>query len=358
VFAVAVFQSPPARKVSFSCLPPKNRRLSRLSRPMSFARGDWRRWLQSPACRDPKSHLWRSWVASGDSGYPYEEATAWALGAGVEDAAALQALTAILRARPLARDGQTYLFDTAVALDAAVTLHAAGVAGAQAFKECAWRRAEPLLKDRRAVPNGPRPGEEREDTRWSESFGAHMLWLVRPLVRLGETEQAMALIEAVWPGCRADPLPKVHAAGATVYAHAAGYAAEGLAWGDALHRAAAAQITTKLLDVAAQHDGLIPAFVDHGPLRADISAQAWHLACTLGIQHTATRQIQRALQALTTPDGGIRYQPDSDHVNTCVTVFALRAEEFAGVATPSRTSAKRRHGRPPWRPTAVGSAEK
>ncbi len=287
----------------------------------------WRRWLNQPASRDPKSGLWLSWLSPDGSGYPYEEATAWALGEGLSNERALAALRDVLSRRPLQRDGDHYLFDTAVALDAAISL-----ADPQ-LREHALAHVLTLLKAAVAVGYGPVCGAESAATRWSEAFGAHVLWLIRPLARLGMHEQAAQLFALVWPRCERDGLPSVHGATHEMYAHSAAYAAEGMAFLPGRAHEVARSITVALLARAQVCDGLIPAFYTRGPLRCDVAAQTWYLAQLLGIEHPATAMIERALVAQTAGCGGVRYEPGSNHINTCVTVFALRAAEFVANRT-------------------------
>lgn len=313
--------------------------------------GRWAAWLAAPEGRDPATGHWLSWRNAQKQGFSYEEATAWvvrlaALLRGTEHGEALapaaaagaERLVEAATARGgLGLRGRLYAFDTAVGLAALDTLGG---------HESACARLETtltaLVEERRGVEGGPRLGGESPDTRWSEAFGAHLLWANLPLLARGRHDAADALTEALLETCATpDGTLRIHGKSERIYAHAAAYAATGLrARGDD-RSARVAHGTTRLLLTSRNALGLVPAWLDVelAPARADATAQAAWLGATSGdpLLETLGAEARDALSHLTSPAGGLRYEPGSDDVNTCATAFALEA-----AAVRVRVSAARR----------------
>ncbi len=302
---------------------------------MTLPRQRWIDWLAGDDARDNRTGLWLSWVHPQHPGYAYEEATAWVIlaAAGLRHEANAHKLVdvaedalpllgrAVAERGGLGRDGRLYAFDTAV-----------GLAAWQAWqgdRETATTLLSTLrlFCDRQqAVEGGPTLGHERASSRWSESWGGHLLWLARPLTAAGDQERAGALVEELSPVVLADDgLLRIHSASDLVYAHGALYGAEGLL--AAGERERAAQVVTTLLAVPTEH-GLVPAWpqkVD-SPGHCDATAQALMLAAALDATISPRRltAARDGLARFTSAEGGLRYSSASQDVNCCATAFALR----------------------------------
>jgi hypothetical protein len=294
----------------------------------------WLEWLADDRARDPQTGLWWSWCNPDHPGYPYEEATAWVIrlaAQGADDRHALalrqaadQGLETLLsrieRRGGLGRGGRLYAFDTAVGLAA---LQAVGGHD----KACATLISTLCeFCDRRvAVEGGPTLGLERATSRWSNTWGAHLLWLNEPLLAAGKVDRAATLTAELLDRClRDDGLLRIHGASDAVYAHAAAYAAQGLmACGEI-------EIAARLADTllrAQRRDGLVPAWIDRAesPGRSDVTAQVLWIWRRCGDRHLAEYgdRARRALTAMTAPCGGLRYEFGCDDVVTWATVFAV-----------------------------------
>ena len=302
---------------------------------MSPLRQRWIQWLASPQARDPQTGLWLSWSNGDHPGFAYEEATAWVMLAAaplrsLPQAAALSAAVdqaAVVLAKRIRRHGglrcggRRYAFDTAVALAA---WQAWG--GPVDVEQQLLATLLDFCRSRTALDGGVPGGDETSDTRWSESWGAHQLWLAGPLQRAGQAQAALDLVEELLPRVlRDDGLLRIHGASDAVYAHAALYGAAGLlAVGE---RGLAAGVAAEAM-AALGGDGLVPTWLDPqtGPGRADATAQAAAITAESGAQ-VADELRARAVAALgacTTVDGGVRYEADSQDRNCCATAFCLR----------------------------------
>jgi hypothetical protein len=219
----------------------------------------------------------------------------------------------------LGRGGRLYAFDTGVGLAA---LQAVG-----GHDEACATLLSTLCEfcDRRvAVEGGPPLGLERATSRWSNTWGAHLLWLNDPLLAAGQVGRAEALTVELLDRClRDDGLLHIHGASDAVYAHAAAYAAQGLlARGDTELAGRAANALLR----AQRRDGLVPAWIDRSesPGRTDVTAQALWLWQRCG-DHSLVEHAERALcalSAMTSPCGGVRYESGSNDVAAWSTVFA------------------------------------
>lgn len=296
------------------------------ARPGVIDAGGLREWLRTAPVAGGTAPLWPSWTNPGKPGFPYEEATAWVLrcsrrGLGLNArsvAAARDELGRRIEASGgLRAHGRLFAFDTAVALGA---FEAATSTGRSLVSTVAG-----FVRARRAVEGGPVLGEERPDTRWSEAFGAHLLWLNRPLREAGEHALADDLTSLVLPRVlRHDGLLRIHGASDRVYSHAMAYALDGLVAAGAEGRALAKRGLVAMLD---RFDGRSPlaAFVDEpSPRRADVTAQCAALARQLVDDATADALLA-AVARLQDPSGGLYYESGSADLNTCAAVFALEA---------------------------------
>jgi len=296
------------------------------------------RWLADDAARDPATGLWWAWVHPQHDSFAYEEATAWvALAAAdlVDEPGASELRTCVEQALPrltervasrggLGRGGRTYVFDTAVCLAAWQAWQ--GGAADPATARALLATVDAFFARRQAVDGGPCLGREGPQTRWSEAWGAHLLWLAVALARAGRQARAVELVNELLPRVlRADGLLRVHSAADQVYSHSALYGAEGLL--AAGQRDIAAGVVEAVLQ-APDRDGLVPAWLApaRGPGRTDATAQAVMLAGTIGaaVSEERLQSARRALQRYTDACGGLRYATDSDDINCCATAFALR----------------------------------
>lgn len=291
-------------------------------------------WLA--AQRDPETGLWWSWQGPSGDAYPYEEATAWvvllaaALRGRPEAAplvraaeAGVEALAGCARARGgLGRAGRVYAFDTAVGMAALQAWGGAEVALGQLSAGL-----EAMIARREAVEGGPAQGEERAQTRWSEAWGGHMIWLAVPLLRAGRRDLAELLAEEIGARCRRDDgLLAIHGASREVYAHATAYGAEGWL---ALGRRREAVAVVRALLAAPTRSGLVPARpgARGGAERTDVTAQVLRIAarCQADPQDPGLQRARRALDEAAHPRGGLRYEAGAEDRTSWSTVFALAA---------------------------------
>lgn len=306
----------------------------------------WIDWLAAPQARDSDSGLWLSWSNSEHPGFPYEEATAWVTLAAAQrrEVAGSAGLTSsVEQALPALRErigahgglrlgGRRFAFDTGVALAA---LQAWG--GAEETQQRLIATLSAFCHARVALDGGLALGDESPETRWSEAWGAHQLWLAGPLLQAGEETTARDLVAEVLPRVlRADGLLRVHGARDDVYAHAALYGAAGLL--AAGERDLAAGVAVAAL-AARGADGLVPAWLApaRGPGRTDATAQALALVNATGADVPASvrEHALAGLAACTAPCGGLRYEAGSADINCCATAFALALRDSNAIA-PSR----------------------
>jgi hypothetical protein len=251
----------------------------------------------------------------------------------------------------IGRDGHLYLFDTGICLSA-LAAHAR-VSRAQPH-ESLHTLADTMLAmisgEEALRPGGESPPEDR----WSTRFGPHLIKLV---IGLGEAAEllrrpelrgsAQSLAARFYPRCYRDGIFPTEADGTQSYLHGHCYAAEGLLYAvesgwltdDGLLMKVGDQLSKAQMDNGGMQSwwtpGEQPAAVPSGPgsVReevADTTAQAvriWQCIDPKGFNF----EIRRGLAFLKTQarkKGGIRYRPDSDHLNTWATVFYIQAMLF------------------------------
>ena len=320
-----------------------------------------RAWLRSSALIGSNGAV-RSWLNPAKPGYDYPEAGGLWLSAMLSERAPLHSDPGLA---PLARRvgdwvvqqvegdgavsryGRRYTFDAAMVLrglsdarDAGLVLHGSD--------EAVARSTDFVLKSVMARRASFPPAFGDDVQRWSENFGPHLLKLALalPAAVLADTQVRQQILAPAFSDLQAlerDGRFPVHSGSDQTYLHAHCYAVEGLlrigpmlsgVAGDASN--AARRAATWLASVQ-RDDGALHAWADSlrtwGPLRADATAQAVRIWATLGGYDV---QIGRALSFLATlqaPDGGIRYEPGCDDVNSWVTLFTMQAATFAGVAS-------------------------
>ncbi|MBM4341791.1 MAG: hypothetical protein FJ100_00235 [Deltaproteobacteria bacterium] len=285
----------------------------------------WIGWIVDPRSRDAATGHWWSWV--GEGGYPYAEATAWVLlalaearAAGIAHGSALaeigdaacEGLARGARQGGLGRGGRWYAFDTAV-----------GLAAVHAWRpehpavNALWLQLRTMAAERRAVQGGPRLGQPAPGARWSEVWGAHLLWLAVAAHSLGEVAWARSLAKDLLDPAALVPMP--------TYCHALAYACEGLVAlrGEAVFDTQLGAWWTRLRR-AATPGGVVAHAGEKGPVRADTTAQTARLLRTLEPQADAAPWL-RLLWDWTDAQGAVHYEPGSPHANAWCTAMALRA---------------------------------
>lgn len=299
-----------------------------------------RGWLLSDAVLRPSGAV-LSWSNLNSPGYAYPEAAGLFLstlcvspdvdadGRAVADRVAGWLRTAIGAEGGIGRAGNTYLFDSAVALAGLLRHRAVGWHGGD---DQTIRRLHRFVCERIAAGVAVLPVHAADDGRWSTQFGAHLVKCLHGLHlyarAFGEKLQD-DLVAALINGSGHQPSP--------VYVHPFCYEQEG-------HLAVAHYGLTSLFEpidgalewLAAlqQPDGSILAFANgmegFGEPRSDATAQA----ARLWLLHDRTRYadaITRALAFLAacqTPQGGILYTPERDDVCSWSTMFTLQAVEW------------------------------
>lgn len=309
-----------------------------------------RAWLRSDAVRTSDGGV-LSWCNAEGSGYRYPEVaglwlSAWAwLSPGpdaLRDDVARGLIADVTDDGGVGRAGHTYAFDTAMAL-AGLLAHerAGGSVASPGVVERLFAHVAAAIAARRAAS----PEITADPERWSASFGAHQLKLA---LCLGAYEDARRDPRA---GALGDELVltlrslerdgrfRIHARSTLSYLHAHCYAMEGLAFwserrADQALRGTVRRCAEWLASVQTPAGGL-PAWHDGsrawGACHADVAAQAVRLWACVDRAHFAG-SIDRALgflASLQSDDGGVRYHPNSQDVNTWSTIFAVQAVRFA-----------------------------
>jgi len=282
------------------------------------------KWLEAAVQPDG---LWPAWIDGRTPAFAYEEATAWVLrlahrhpsqvarvaGLGeAVDAGRRELERRIARHHGLRAHGRLFLFDTAVGLSAFAR-------GGLANDLLAT--VERLVRERRALDGGAESKEIRPESRWSEVFGAHLLWLNEPLRLHGAHVLADDLTTALLRDTRRpDGLFRIHAASDRVYLHALAYALEGLSHaGPDGRRLVKEALTTLERRHLLGHP--LPAWLEEpSPARADATAQVSGIAREFGLD---TGPVASLLDRFRLREGGLAYEPGSTHANTCAAVFAL-----------------------------------
>lgn len=299
-----------------------------------------------------------SWVNPEHPGYPYPEAAALWLSAypwlcslehfdGVEDLrekgriVAEKLLDSIAPSGGLGRDGRVYLFDASVALSGLLRYqeqekHWRGIlpndlnAGVDRLHEYVISSLEQRV--------GAEPLADGTEDRWSLRFGPHLvksllgLMLYARLKKRALPAVACDRIEELAEGSLgtasgSDP----------IYVHALCYALEGLWTGSMVSDTRPdprIQTSLEMLAEVQQDSGGIPAYIHDGQglglCRTDATAQTVRLWMLAGPEIFAP-EITRAicfLRGLQAPSGGMRYQENSDDINTWATLFTAQAVDW------------------------------
>jgi hypothetical protein len=305
-------------------------------------------WLVSDRVVAPNGAV-RSWWNPDHPGYAYPEIAGYLLSllafeglatVPIRDRIARRLVADMSADGGVGRGGTDFVFDSAMALTGLISHEAIGgtIPGPDAVDRLFGYVTRTLL-DRRAYTGGD-PGD---DTHWSRSYGCHLL----------KTSIALMAYDARMPGVTVDPLLdrlrddltplydagrfRTNATSEVSYLHAHCYAIEGLMameeldprCGELIDGGAAwlAGIQDPTGGIHAWHDGKKA----YGPLRSDATAQAVRIWSCVD-RGAFTPAIDRALAflaSMTTPEGGLRYEPGSEDTNTWASIFGLQAIRWA-----------------------------
>ena len=260
------------------------------------------RWINNPALTAEDGRI-LSWLDHESSGYAYDESTALyaRLFAYCGQQKRAEQATRVIMERLaqngwLTRSGIAYAFDTAIAL---------------------W-----------SLPNSEpinRPGW------WSQSYGAHIIKSLVPIAEAGRRSLAEALALDLVERCFDGERFRIHQESQWTYLHSHCYAIEGLL---------GLGICNDVVDSAA--DWLVTMLLPNGSLptwiggvdalpQSDILAQAVRIWAALDSVHYG-EAISRALPALARLQepvtGGMRYNAQSNHINSWVGAFTLQAVKW------------------------------
>jgi len=289
-----------------------------------------------------------SWVNPTHPGYAYPEIAGYMLSylaqhgraaAELRNRVARHLTGDIKPSGAVGRNGTEYVFDSAMVL-AGLVAHVR--AGGLLPEADMLDRLHEFITSRLRRRAGIAGEAEAPATHWSASYGCHLLKAVISLTAYGEvgrTGSARRLAEVLLD----DLLPlfdgaRFHVNGLSdaTYTHAHCYAIEGLLTLDGRGRRGLRQYIERgaewLADVQTA-DGGVPsgyAAARLAPAHADCTAQAVRIWTCVDPERFAT-SISRGATFLNglTLDGGIRYRPGSDDINTWATIFGAQALDYA-----------------------------
>jgi hypothetical protein len=309
-----------------------------------------RAWLQSSTIVASDGSV-LSWSNPEHPGYPYPEIAGLLLNLLAQDPGSDRELRRRIAVRlgqdttpqgGLGRRGVRYVFDTAMALSGLI----------------AQRRAEGELPD----PNLPRrlfdflatellarrgasTPTSGSGAHWSTSYGCHLLKTSLAILAYREMygdPRARTLVDQLVTDLTPlfeDGRFRIHEHEDISYLHSNCYALEGLlaieasaprGWLRPIIRRGALWLARNQ-DVSggirSGHNGYSPS----GELRGDATAQAMRI-WSLVDRNAFAAEISAAsgfLDSLRVEGAGFRYSPDSEDVNTWVTIFACQAEDWA-----------------------------
>jgi hypothetical protein len=306
-------------------------------------------WLVSPAVVDPEGRV-MSWSNPRHPGYPYPEIAGYLLSLlalegdstlDIRDRIARRLVSDVSPAGGVGRGGADYVFDAAMALAGLIAHESAG--GALPDDRSIDRLFEFVatnLTARRAGRGLP----TADPNHWSVSYGCHLLKVVIALCAYDErrpTSSTSALIDRLvseLTGLYDNGRFRANANSLLTYLHSCCYAVEGLLGlqgrGHGDHRELIRGSARWLAETQTSEGGL-RAFHDgrdsFGTLHTDATAQAiriWSLVDAAIYRDQIDRGL-RFLTDMTTPVGGLRYEPGSDDVNTWATIFGYQAVRFS-----------------------------
>ena len=295
-----------------------------------------RRWLVSAAILGADGSV-SSWSNARHPGYPYPEAGGLLLSTlctgpamDAQSASAARSVAGWLCRTVgadggVGRGGTAYLFDSAVVLAGLLRFRASGGGDVDG----SIHRLREFVHTQIAAGEGVLPRSAAADGRWSTQFGAHLVKCLHSLQLYART-----FGEAVEQGIVDVLIDRSGRQPSPVYVHPFCYEQEG-------HLIVAHDGLSTLfepiegaldwLTALQQPDGGLLAFASgmdgFGEPRSDATAQAVRL-WLLRDRRRYREAISRALgflAACQSPDGGLRYSPDSDDLCSWSTMFALQA---------------------------------
>jgi hypothetical protein len=304
-------------------------------------------WLTSPEVIRRDGTV-ASWVNPAHPGYAYPEIAGYTLSylaqhgpdtAELRNRVARRIAADITSSGGVGRNGTQYVFDSAMVLSGLIAhVNAGGLLPEADMLD----RLYEFVVSRLGRKVGIEGAAEAPATHWSASYGCHLIKsviAVNAYQELGQAESAARIVEMLLD----DLLPlfdgaRFHVNGQSdvTYTHAHSYALEGLITLDGRGRQGLREYMELgagwLADVQGR-DGGVPSGYAAGelaPAHADCTAQAVRIWTCVDPVHFAP-SIRRATAFLKdlTLDGGIRYRPGSDDVNTWATIFGAQALDFA-----------------------------
>jgi hypothetical protein len=277
------------------------------------------RWINNPALVADDGRI-LSWLDPKSSGYAYDESTALyaRLFAYCGQQKRAEQATHVIMERLaqngwLTRSGIAYAFDTAIALWSLPN-----------SEPIVSRLVEWLTNEKVAEPIN-RPGW------WSQSYGAHIIKCLVPLAEAGRRSLAEALALDLVERCFDGERFRIHQESQWTYLHSHCYAVEGLLGlgicNDVVDSAADWLVTMIL------PNGNLPTWLGgvDAPPQSDILAQAVRIWAALD-PILYGEDISRALPALANLQepvtGGMRYNAQSNHINSWAGAFTLQAVKW------------------------------
>jgi hypothetical protein len=292
-----------------------------------------------------------SWANFDHPGYPYPEIAGLLLNLLAQDPGSDGDIRRKIATRlwrdvhqdgGIGRSGIRYVFDTSMALSGLIAQRrAAGELPDPALPTRLFDFIAAEIRARRAASTPTSGG----GAHWSTSYGCHLLKTALAITAYGE-EYGDARCPALIDQLIADLTPlfedgrfRIHDHDDYSYLHSNCYALEGLlaieaaaprGWLRPLIRRGAlwlARIQDECGGIRAGHNG----FSAVGELRGDATAQSIRI-WTLVDRAAFAREIAAAaefLDGLRVDGGGYRYSPNSQDVNTWVTIFATQALTWA-----------------------------
>jgi hypothetical protein len=315
------------------------------------------RWLCGPEVVQSDGTI-MSWSNPENPGYPYPEAAGLWLSTypwlcsltHIEEVEELREIGRLVADRlvdsidasgGLGRDERVYMFDASI-----------GLSGLLRYQEQERQWAGHLPKDLNSGVErlheyvvsclerrvGAEPPSEGLEERWSLRFGPHLMKsLLGLLLYARHKKRALPLVACDRIEDLAEASIGSTSGSDPAYVHALCYALEGLWMSSTVSDTrpdARIQSSLEMLAEVQTSNGGIPAYVHDGqglgPCRVDATAQAIRLWILTGPEIYAS-EITRAvcfLQSMQAPSGGMRYQEDSDDINTWATLFAAQAVDW------------------------------
>jgi hypothetical protein len=310
-------------------------------------------WLTGPDVIRPDGTV-ASWVNPAHPGYAYPEIAGYMLSylaqhgratAELRNRVARHLATDMTPSGAVGRNGTEYVFDSAMVL-AGLIAHVK--AGGLLPEADMLDRLHEFMVSRLTRRVGIEGAAEAPATHWSASYGCHLLKSVISLTAYNDLnsysgQDQMRAAPRIVETLLDDLLPlfdgaRFHVNGESdaTYTHAHCYALEGLLTLDGRGRRGLRQIIERgaewLADIQTADGGVPSGYVADvlSPAHADCTAQSVRIWTCVDPERFAPsiRGAKTFLKSLTV-DGGIRYRPGSEDINTWATIFGAQALDFA-----------------------------